>query len=87
MQGRSRPDVLLGDSAVLPLGDGHHAAPVLELPNHTRPFARPEADRMGRDLRRRPTGRLDVRLHGVDVLCDAVRGRRPLQSTSTSSVW
>jgi hypothetical protein len=47
------PDVLLGDRAVAPLGDGHHAAPVFELADDAGPLAGPERDWVRHDLWRR----------------------------------
>ena len=49
----SGPDVFLGDRAVAPLGNGDHAAAAFELADDTGPLARPERDRVGRDLGRR----------------------------------
>ena len=41
-----RPDVLLGDGAIVPLGYSHHAVAIFELPDHARPFSGPEPDRV-----------------------------------------
>src|SRR6516165_2326270 len=76
--GTSGPDVLLGDSAVAPPGDGHHAAACLELADHACPLPRSELDRVRRDLGRRASRRLDVCLHRSDVLADAVGHRLAL---------
>jgi hypothetical protein len=47
------PDVLLGNRAVAPLRDGHHAAPVSELADDAGPLAGPERDWVRHDLWRR----------------------------------
>jgi hypothetical protein len=41
-----RPDVLLGDGAIVPLGYGHHTGTIFELPDDARPVAGPEPDRV-----------------------------------------
>src|SRR6476619_7135108 len=48
----SHPNVFLGNSAVAPFGNGHHAAAPLELADDTGPFPGPERDGVARDLRR-----------------------------------
>ena len=74
----SHPDVFLSDGAVAPLCHGYHPAAVLEFSDYACPVTGSELDRMGPDLRWRPTGGLDHGLHGVDVFLDAVGWRLPV---------
>ena len=41
-----RPDVLLSDGAIVPLGYGHHTGTIFKLPDDARPLSGPEADRV-----------------------------------------
>jgi hypothetical protein len=67
------PDVLLSDGAVAPFRDGHHAGAIRELTDDAGPLSGSELDRVRRDLGRcAATGPFDVRLHGRDVLLDAM---------------